>query len=106
MTDKLNLNFNNSTIKQQDRSRGRMKITIKFSKEEAEAFKTFMTVVKPEELTEDLFFKQIFFMGCKSLDEQLKSMLDEHKSKLQAQKDEAMASGEAEQPQTPNEETK
>lgn len=101
MTENIKLNFNNPKIKQQDRSRGRMKITIKFSKEEAEAFKTFMTVVKPEELTEDMFFKQIFFMGCKSLDEQLKNVLEEHKAKFQAQKEEA-----TQVPETPVEEIK
>ena len=61
-----------------------MKIALKLSKEEAEAFKTFMTVVKPEEIDEETFFKQIFFMGCKALDEQLRQMFEENKSKLEA----------------------
>jgi len=78
-----------------------MKIALKLSKEEAEAFKTFMTVVKPEEIDEETFFKQIFFMGCKALDEQLRQMFEENKSKLEAQKAEALAN-----PETPAEEPK
>lgn len=60
-----------------------MKISIKLSKEEAEAFKTFMTAIKPPEVTEDDFFKQVFFMGCKSLDDQLRQMFEEHKAELE-----------------------
>jgi benzoyl-CoA reductase/2-hydroxyglutaryl-CoA dehydratase subunit BcrC/BadD/HgdB len=101
MSEKLKVSFNNTKFKTQDRSKGRMKISMKLSKEEAEAFKTFMNVVKPEEITEENFFKQIFFMGCRSLDDQLKQMFEENKSKLEAQKAEALSN-----PETPAEETK
>ena len=74
-----------------------MKISMKLSKEEAEAFKTFMTVVKPEEINEETFFKQIFFMGCRALDDQLKQMFDEHKAEIDKAKEETPA---------PTEETK
>jgi hypothetical protein len=101
MSEKLTVSFTNSKIKTEDRSRGRMKITLKLGKEEAEAFKTFMSVVKPEEVTDENFYKQIFFIGCKSLDEQLRQMFEENKEKLQAQKAEATAN-----PETPVEEPK
>ena len=78
-----------------------MKISMKLSKEESEAFKTFMSIVKPEEVNEETFFKQLFFMGCRSLDDQLKSMFEENKAKLEAQKAEATAN-----PETPAEEPK
>jgi len=78
-----------------------MKISMKLSKEEAEAFKTFMSIVKPEEVDEETFFKQLFFMGCRSLDDQLKSMFEENKAKLEAQKAEATNN-----PETPAEEPK
>jgi len=78
-----------------------MKISMKLSKEEAEAFKTFMTIVKPEEIDEETFFKQIFFMGCRSLDQQLKNMFEENKAKIEAQNAEPTAD-----PQMPAEEPK
>lgn len=78
-----------------------MKIALKLSREESEAFKSFMIAVKPEEVKEEDFYKQIFFMGCRSLDDQLRQMFEENKSKLEAQKAEAIAN-----PETPVEESK
>jgi len=72
-----------------------MKISMKLSKEESEAFKTFMSIVKPEEVNEETFFKQLFFMGCRALDDQLKNLFEENKAKLEAQKAEAIKNGEA-----------
>jgi benzoyl-CoA reductase/2-hydroxyglutaryl-CoA dehydratase subunit BcrC/BadD/HgdB len=94
MSDKLKVSFTNTKIKTQDRSKGRMKISLKLSKEEAEAFKTFMVAIKPEEVAEEDFYKQIFFMGCRSLDDQLRQMFEENKAKLEAQKAEAIATPE------------
>lgn len=78
-----------------------MKISLKLSKEESEAFKSFMTAIKPEEVSEDDFFKQLFFMGCKALDGQLRQMFEENKSKLEAQNSEPIAN-----PEMPAEESK
>lgn len=100
MSDKLKVSFTNTKFKTQERSRGRMKVSMKLSKEEAEAFKTFMSIVKPEEVPEETFFKQLFFMGCRSLDDQLKNLFEENKAKLEAQKAEATNS------QAPADETK
>ena len=60
-----------------------MKISIKLAKEEAEAFKTFMTAIKPPDVTEENFFKQLFFMGCKSLDDQLRDLFEQEKARLE-----------------------
>ena len=84
MSEKINVSFNTTKVKTQNRSKGRMKIALKLSKEEAEAFKAFMTAIKPEEVSDENFFKQIFFIGCKALDEQLRQMFEENKSKLEA----------------------
>ena len=54
-----------------------MKIQIKFSKEEAEGFKNFCKI-KPEQLDDDTFYKQIFFAGCNSMTEQIQQMIEEH----------------------------
>lgn len=56
-----------------------MKIQIKFSKEEAEGFKNFCRL-KPPELEDELFFKQIFFAGCNVMTEQIQSLVEAHKA--------------------------
>jgi len=101
MSEKIKVSFKTTKIRTQNRSKGRMKISLKLAKEEAEAFKAFMVAIKPEEVSEDDFFKQLFFMGCKALDEQLRQMFEENKAKLEAQKSEALANSE-----TPVEEPK
>ncbi len=58
-----------------------MKIQIKFSKEEAEGFKNFCKV-KPPELPDDDFYKQIFFAGCNAMTEQIQALVEAHKQSL------------------------
>ena len=63
MTESVSFSLDNTKIKLIERGRGRMKIQIKFSKDEAEGFKNFC-MIKPPELEEEVFYKQIFFAGC------------------------------------------
>jgi hypothetical protein len=79
----VSLSLKDTTIKLTERSRGRMKIQIKFSKEEAEGFKNFCKL-KPPELDEESFYKQIFFAGCNVMTEQIQAMVEAHK-KTQAE---------------------
>jgi len=55
-----------------------MKIQVKFSKEEAEGFKNFCKL-KPPELEDEIFYKQIFFAGCNVMTEQIQSLVKAHK---------------------------
>ncbi len=61
----------NSKIDVQTTHRGRMKITMKFSKDEAQALNNWMSQVKPPQIDEDTFFKQVFFNGVNALNQQL-----------------------------------
>lgn len=83
MSETINLSFDNSKITVTDRSKGRMKIAIKFSKEEAEAFKNF-TKIKPPGLPDDLFYKQIFFAGCNQMTQQIEELITHHKAEIEA----------------------
>ncbi len=74
----VSLSLKDTKIKLTERSRGRMKIQIKFSKEEAEGFKNFCKL-KPPELNEENFYKQIFFAGCNVMTEQIQAMVEAHK---------------------------
>ena len=75
----VSLSFEDTKFKLVERSRGRMKIQIKFSKEEAEGFKNFCKL-KPPELEDELFYKQIFFAGCNVMTEQIQAMIEAHKA--------------------------
>ena len=68
-----------------------MKIQIKFSKEEAEGFKNFCKI-KPEQLPEEEFYKQIFFAGCNTMTEQIQQMIEEHKKQQEEGQEETVAS--------------
>mgnify|MGYP003133191660 CR=1 FL=1 len=77
--DKVSLSLEGTKFKLIERSRGRMKIQIKFSKEEAEGFKNFCKL-KPPELEEEIFYKQIFYAGCNAMTDQIKELIDSHKA--------------------------
>ena len=85
MSEKVSFSLDNTKFKLVERSRGRMKIQIKFSKEEAEGFKNFC-MIKPPELEDEIFYKQIFFAGCNAMTEQITSLVEAHR---EAKKEEA-----------------
>jgi len=65
-----------------------MKIQIKFSKDEAEGFKNFC-MIKPPELEEEVFYKQIFFAGCNAMTNEITSLVEAHKQSQEAESGEA-----------------
>ena len=80
--DTVSFSLDDAKFKLTERSRGRMKIQIKFSKEEAEGFKNFCKI-KPEQLDDETFYKQIFFAGCNAMTEQIQQMIEEHQKQQQ-----------------------
>jgi len=87
MSKTVKLNFEDWNIDISDRSRNRMKLRIKLNKQEAEAFKAFYETVKPEELSQDQFLKQVFLYGCDAVNSQLvdavKQYAEEHREELE-----------------------
>ncbi len=75
-----------------------MKIQIKFSKEEAEGFKNFCKL-KPPEVTEEVFFKQIFFAGCNAMSEQISALVEAHKAAKKAEENKEEKTDEQEEEQ-------
>lgn len=74
---KIKLQSSDWTIKTTERSRGRMKLTIKLSKDEAQGFKNWTSVVKPDQVAEEDFLKQIFFNGIEHLNDKLQKISEE-----------------------------
>ena len=74
----IKLDIKNWRLRVDDRSRNRMKIQIKLSKDEAEAFKNFSGMVKPEEISDDDFMKTVFVAGREALNQQLQNLVQKY----------------------------
>lgn len=75
MSEKLYLNSGKAKAKiDYNTNRGRMKLVIKFNQDEAQALKNWTNQVKPPQLDEDTFYKQVFFNGIGALNHQLSEM--------------------------------
>jgi len=78
MAQTIKLNVDSWKIKQEERSRGRMKFQIKLNKDETSSFKVFTETVKPQEVSQDDFVKSIFLTGIESMNQKIMSMVEEY----------------------------
>jgi hypothetical protein len=74
-------NVSEWSVKVLNRTKDRMKITFKLSKDEAEAFQSFQNQTKPDEISEDQFIKSIFFLGLTTLETNLTHKIAEEMAK-------------------------
>ena len=86
----IKLDVNKWRIRIDERSKNRMKLQIKLSKDEALAFKNFTDVCKPEEVTNDDFIKTVFVTGIEAMNQQLAQMVQKYAAE---NKDELASSG-------------
>ena len=86
----IKLDVDKWRIRIDERSKNRMKLQIKLSKDEALAFKNFTDVCKPEEVTNDDFIKTVFVTGIEAMNQQLAQMVQKYAAE---NKDELAASG-------------
>ena len=78
MAETIKLNVESWKIKQEERSRGRMKFQIKLNKNESASFKAFSETVKPAEVSQEDFVKSIFLTGIESMNQKIMSMVEEY----------------------------
>tara|TARA_R110000744_G_scaffold284519_3_gene396026 strand:- start:385 stop:690 length:306 start_codon:yes stop_codon:yes gene_type:complete len=78
MSEKITLKIDTWQLKLQERTRNRMKLQIKFSKEEALAVKNFMKMVKPPEISEDDFMRGVFKLGIETMEMKLMDAVKDH----------------------------
>ena len=82
------ITFNQTKWKARVKSKGRgsMKVYFDLDKEESEGFKSFMSMVKPAEISIEDFCKVIFFRGVESLNHEFasaaKKYVEEHRTEL------------------------
>ena len=86
----IKLDVSKWRIRIDERSKNRMKLQIKLSKDEAQAFKNFSDVCKPAEITDADFIKTVFITGIESLNKQLSEMVQKYASE---NKEELASSG-------------
>jgi transketolase len=66
-------------IKKGSHKEGRMKVTLKFNRDEAEGFSNFCKLAKPENLSQDDFVKFIFYKGVEALQNDFSAKLEQFK---------------------------
>jgi hypothetical protein len=74
-TENIKLDINQWRVRIDERSRDRMKLQVKLSKDEATAFKNFADVCKPQEISLDDFVKSIFLTGVEAMNRQLAELV-------------------------------
>ena len=86
----IKLDVSKWRIRIDERSKDRMKLQVKLSKDEAIAFKNFASVCKPDEISDDDFIKTVFITGIEALNKQLAEMVSQYAAE---NKEELAASG-------------
>lgn len=74
-TENIKLDVDKWRVRIDERSRDRMKLQVKLSKDEATAFKNFADVCKPEQVSLDDFIKSVFLTGIEALNKQLAELV-------------------------------
>lgn len=87
--DKIKLDLSKSKPKMVERSRGRMKLTVKLNKEEAQAFKNMKASLVPDGVSDDNFIRSVFFIGLeqfhKNTMEMMQQYVKENEEKLRSE---------------------
>jgi|TARA_R110002020_G_scaffold8063_1_gene33119 hypothetical protein len=86
----IKLDVSTWKIRSDERSKGRMKLSIKLSKDEATSFKNFEAVVKPEGTSSEEFIRVVFVTGIEAMNQQLAGLMQKYASE---NKEELAASG-------------
>lgn len=86
----INFDFSQWKIRLDERTRNRMKLTIKLNKDEAQAFKNFTESLQPDGMSYDTFIKQVFIAGFNTINMQA---MQETRDYVLANKEELAASG-------------
>lgn len=84
------LKFDEWRINFEDRTRNRMKLTIKLGADQAKSFNNFFDVACPDGISKDDFVRSIFFNGWSYMQHQLNEAVKEYAA---ANKEELAASG-------------
>jgi hypothetical protein len=79
ITVKLDKSKTKVEFKKKGHKEGRMKITLKFDKDESEGFMNFCKLAKPDNMTQDVFAKFLFYKGVQALQQDFAQKVEEFK---------------------------
>ena len=85
METPVSFNLAGARVITTQRNKGRMKIQFKLSKEQAEGYKHFQSIIKPPEMSEDQFMLQVFFAGCNVLTREVQALASAEREKQLAE---------------------
>lgn len=79
----IEVSFDNSKskieFKEKGHKEGRMKVTLKFGKDEAEGFMNFCKLAKPDNMNQDDFAKFLFYKGVQALQQDFATQVEKYK---------------------------
>jgi len=88
-SNKVSISLKDAKVKLDTYNRGRMKITIKLDKAQAEGYVNFKRTVLPEGASEEDFVRTVFFMGLEQFHtnamNMVKKYVEENEEKLKAE---------------------
>jgi hypothetical protein len=76
--EKISLDIASWRVNITERTKGRMKLQIKLSKDEAQAFQNFQSMCKPDEVSETDFVKTLLVTGMTTMEQQLSQLVQEY----------------------------
>jgi hypothetical protein len=76
--DSIKFNVDTWKIKVRDRRNNRMRIQINLSKDEAQAYKNFAQLVRPENTSDTDFLKTVFLTGIEALNKELAELVQKY----------------------------
>ena len=88
--ESIKFNIEDWKVRISERRNNRMKLQINLRKDEAEAFKNFQEMCKPQEVSDIDFIKTIFYMGIEAANARLAEMVQDY---AKENKEELAASG-------------
>ena len=76
--DSIKFDIDTWKIKIRNRRNNRMRIQLNLSKEEAQAYKNFADLVRPEEISDSQFMKTVFLTGIEAMNKELAEMVQKY----------------------------
>ena len=76
--EELHFNTDSWKLRINERRNGRMQLRFNLTKDEALGFKNFTDMVKPENVSEEMFIKGIFLQGINTMQKELAEMVKKY----------------------------
>lgn len=76
--EEIHFNIDSWKVRINNRRNNRMQLRINLDKDESLGFKNFMDLLKPDNVTDEIFVKNIFLQGIKVMQDELSRLVREY----------------------------